>query len=430
MTRSTRTLLLLALPLAAVVGACTEDLDTGSTCPLLCPGQDVAFLDTVFDPAYSFDTTLYGFPLQGLDASMLLANRPDTLDVRVVIRFDSLIRAYIPFGADTAEPISHVDSAFLSFRASVGELPLPARVTIEAYDVFDPSVADSATTDLLPHFAPSRLIGGVSFLGANHVDSVRVKIPLDSAYLRALLADSTHRLHVGLRIVSQDPVEMLITPYLPNGDGPLLDYQISTDSLVDPVTSLRPSSATPTTPGLVAGDLVDFQVVALAPDYTMPGRFVVGGLPGARTYIRFDLPTWLTDSVGVLRARLELTQDPIYGAASTDTFTLLPHLVVAGHEVTDLRRATTLLTGAGSFTNIPTMLPSDSGVVSIEMNQLVRLWVTQNGVKPLPSAIVLRSNNEGTSPMAVRFFSPSAADVSLRPRLRISYTPGAQFGRP
>jgi hypothetical protein len=257
-----------------------------------------------------------------------------------------------------------------------------------------------------------------------------LRIPLDSAELRQIVATPERRLHIGLRIQGSGPLALRVTPYLPGGDGPRLEYVIDPDTAIAKVTGLQPSSTTPQSPGLVAGDFVDFQIVANAPDLRVPGTMLVGGLPGARTYLRFDLPRWLTDSVGVIRARLELVQDPVYGPPSTDSVTLVTHLVVAGHELTDLRRATTLLTAGGIYASSLRMLPSDSGVRSIEMNTLVRLWATADGVKPLPSAIVLRSNDEGISAVAARFFSLTAADPTLRPRLRVTYTPGKVFGRP
>lgn len=429
-SRSSRLLLMLALPLAAGIGACTEDLDTGSTCPLLCPGQEIVLIDTVLEPGYAFDTTLLGFPLQGLDASLLLADRGDTLDVRSVVRFDTLVRRYQPVGVDTLEPITYVDSGFLSLRLRVGSIPLPLRARIEAYDIFDSTVVDTLTADLLPLFSPERLLGVVSLDSGSFADSVRVRIPLDSAMLLQIIETPERRLHVGLRIVSTASVEMLLTPYFPGGNGPTLEYRVSTDSAAPRVAGLNPSSRTPASPGLVAGDFVDFQIVANAPNVHLPERFVVGGLTGARTYLRFDLPRWLTDSVGILRARLELTQDPIAGASEGDTLNLLTHLVLAGHEMTDLRRAATLLSPAGIYTNTLSLVPGDSGVQAIEMATLVRLWATSDGKRALPSAIVLRSSSEGSALLAARFFSKAAADPTLRPRLRVTFTPGTVFGRP
>jgi hypothetical protein len=426
--RSLRTWLLLALPLAAAVGACSEDLETGGSCPLLCPGQDLVIIDTLIEPAYVFDTTLVGYPIQGLEFPLLLASRPDTLDVRVVIRFDTLTRLYLPPGGDSLEPITRVDSAFLTIRIWNGGIPTPDFI-IDAFDVFDPSVADSTPTGLLPRFEPSRFIG--SFVSdSSFADSSRIRIPIDSAYLRALIADPDRRLHVGLQIRGRGSVQMKVTPYFPNGDGPALAYNISSDSAVPRVQGLQPFSSTPATPAFVAGDFVDFSIVAQAPSVLVPETFAVGGLPGARAYVRFDLPLWLTDSVGVLRAQLELVQHPVTGASATDTVRLLTHLVLAGSTVTDLTRAATLLAPAGVLTNTLALVPSDSGIQRLEMNGLVRQWSSVDGDRRIPSAIVFRTDSEGASPAALRFFGSAASDSSLRPRLRVSFTPSKTFGRP
>jgi hypothetical protein len=426
--RPLRTWLLLAFPLAAAVGACSEDLETGASCPLLCPGQELVIIDTLIEPAYVFDTTLVGFPIQGLEFPLLLSSRPDTMDVRVVIRFDTLTRLYLPPGGDTLELITHIDSAFLTLRVWNGGIPTPD-FSIDAFDVFDSTVVDSIPKDLLPRFEPSRFMGSYRS-DTSFADSSRIRIPIDSTYLRTLIADPDRRLHVGLQIRGRGSVQLKVAPYFPNGDGPAIAYSVSTDSAVPRVQGLQPFSRTPTTPAFVAGDFVDFSIIAQAPNVLAPETFSVGGLPGARAYLRFDLPLWLTDSVGVLRAQLEMVQDPILGVSATDTVRLLTHVVLAGNTVVDLTRAATLLSPAGVLTNILSLVPSDSGVQRLEMNGLVRQWSSVNGDRRIPSAIVLRTDTEGSSPAALRFFSAAATDPSLRPRLRVSFTPSKTFGRP
>ena len=71
-----------------MLGACTEKLETGASCPLLCPGQEIVVRDTVIDPAYTFDTSLVGYPIQGLEFPLLLAARGVTLDVRYLVEED------------------------------------------------------------------------------------------------------------------------------------------------------------------------------------------------------------------------------------------------------------------------------------------------------------------------------------------------------
>lgn len=428
--RSFRTWLLLALPLVAALGACNERLDSGATCPLLCPGQELPVRDSLVAPAYTFDTVLTGFPLQGLESPLLLASRGDTLDVRAVVRFDTLVRQWVPIGGDTLEPITYVDSAFLNVRIYSDGVPIPSAFIIEAFDVFDSTLADSMPESLLPLFTSERSLGTFRTVSTvPFVDSTRVRIALDAAKLLAIIANPDYKLRIGLVVRSNTSVQFRMTPYFPGGDGPTLEYRVSPDTLVRRVAGLEPMSSTPRTPVFVAGDFVDYSLIANAPDHRRAGTFLVGGLPGARSYLRFDLPTWLTDSVGILRAQLELTQDPVAGL-SQDTLTLITHLVLANSTVKDLARAATLLAGGNLYTNTLRLVPGDSGVRVLEMNTLLRQWSAIAGSATIPAALVLRVDSEGVSADGLRFFGINAADPSLRPRLRVSYTPNKVFGRP
>jgi len=427
--RSLRSWTLLALPLAAALGACTEKLDTGASCPLLCPGQEIVVRDTVIEPAYVLDTSLVGYPIQGLEFPLLLADRGDTLDVRAVVRFDTLQRFYTPAG-DTLQPITTVDSALLTLRLYTNGFPVPEQFFVEAYDVTDTTLVDSLPLTLVPLFAPDRLLGALRLDSASFNDSSRVQIELDSMKMREIVTDPARRLRIGLKVRGSSSAQFKVTPYSPGGDGPSLSYRVSADTTVPRVAGLEPSSFRPVSPVFVAGDFVDYSIVVNAPNVLAPGTFSVGGLPGARSYIRFNLPRWLTDSVAVLRASLELTQDPVRGPSDKDTLRLLTHLVVANGTVTDLRRAATLITASGLFTNTLRLVPSDSGVRILEMNSLVRQWGLIDSTANIPSAIVFRTDTEGSSPATARFFAIDAADPSVRPRLRVSYTPSKIFGRP
>jgi hypothetical protein len=350
--------------------------------------------------------------------------------VRAVVRFDTLVRRYLPLDGDTAIQITHIDSAFLTFRLRIGSIPMPFRASIDAYEVTDTTLADTARLGLVPLFTPARLLGSVSLDSVTFADSSRIKIPLDSAMLRAIIEDPARPLRIGLQVTSTNPVEFVITPENSGADGPLLQYKFHPDTAYDPIVGLEPSSLTPPTPAFIAQDYTDYSIVVDAPTVTAPGTFAFGGLPGARAYLRFDLPAWLTDSVGVLRARLELTQDPLYGPSDADTVRMITHLVVAGHTITDLERAATLLTTGGIYAPTLRRLPRDSGTVHLDLNVLVQQWRTFGLPRPFPSAIVLRTDSEGQSAQALRFFGAANANPALRPKLRVSYTPSIAFGRP
>jgi hypothetical protein len=428
--RPVRALMVLVLPAALAVGACSEKLDTSATCPLLCPGQQLDVIDSVISLPISLDTNLSAYPFIGDEVPLLLSKRGDTLDLRMVVRFDTLVRDYTPVGGTTLEPITDVDSAFLTVQFIKGRLPLPVDFTIEAYEVSDSTLEDSIPTSLLPHFSASRLLGTLALTDSTFDDSGSFRIPLDSAKIREILQDPLRRLRIGLLVNSVDPVELLVTTALDEVNGPSFDFKPALDSGTASL-SLIPSSLTPTTPPGLSSNFVDYLVVADAPDIRAAGRFAVGGLPGNRVYLRFDLPRWLTDSVFVLRARLELTQDPVYGLEEADSILIRAHMALGGNTLTDLNRAVAVYAPANAFTpdSIVTT-PGDSGVVTLEINGALRQWRTIDGARPFPSAIILKTNVEGRFPRGARFFGVGAADPTLRPRLIVSFVPNVTFGRP
>jgi len=426
--RLLRAPVLLAFPLALLVGACTERLDSAAACPALCPGQRLDISDTVLDPAIVLDTTLQSFPLLGFENSLLVASRGDTLDTRAIIRFDTLSRVFSP-PSDTARPVTYVDSATLTIRLAKTAIKVPSTFYIDAFDVGDTTLADLDPTNLLPFFTPARLLGSLQIDSATFIDSSSVKIALDSARVRQIVSTPGAVLRIGLQLRSTETGAVLVSSSEDASNGPLLRYRVSADTLVAAVTS-RPTSLTPRVPLNVNGDLADYLLIADAPDIRRAGRFSVGGLPASRSYLRFNLPRWLTDSTAVLRAQLEFVQDPVRGMNERDSITVRAQVVLAGSALTDLNRASRLLAPAGFFVgDFIRVAPGDSGVVRLEINALVRLWRSNAGVASIPSALILRSEVEGSNGAGVNFFALGAAS-GLRPRLRVSYVPNIRFGQP
>jgi hypothetical protein len=425
---------LVVLGLAVLAGACTERLDTGANCPALCPGQTLNVLDTTLSPAIVFDTTLGPYPFQGYESPLLLAKRGTALDTRIIARFDTLVRDYAP-SLDTLRPISTIDSASLTIRLIKTGLALPATFYLDLYDVRDSTANDTIPAQLLPHFAPSRFLGTLQIDSADFKDSASVNIPIDTAVLMSAIRDPLLGMRFGVSIRGTGDVALWVSPSEDVANGPRLKYRpiSATPGGADSTAiafTVTPTSTTPPRPLFAAADYLDYLLVAAAPDFQGPDRFWVGGVPAVRPYLRFDLPLWLTDSSFVVRAQLEFTQDPIYGLDQGDSIVVYPQLVLAGNSVTELARAATLLAPAGFFvTDSIRRAPADSGTVALEINGLIRNWVSTNGVRPLPSAIVLRAKQEGYSAAGLRFFGTGAAP-GLRPRVRVSYVRNANFGRP
>jgi hypothetical protein len=424
---STRSILFLAAFAGAVgVTACTDQLESGAGCPLLCPTQEIVLRDTTIE-AVALDTTVHGFPPVGQEVYHLLASRGDTLQTRVVVRFDTLPRTWRPSTSPNDTAIAEVDSAHLRFRLRY-PVPNPSLpVTIEAYDVdsIGPEAdADTSGRTALPQFRAERFLGSVTFVPADLPDSL-VRIPVsDSAVLEKI--QGGERLRVGLRAAEGSYANIALSGIV--GDFiPRLVFKPGADTLLFAL----PSSGTPLSSRFFLTALIDYTlVVRSAEPLHLPQTLAVGGMPGRRTYFRFDIPASIADTATVVRATLLLTQRPSPLAPDPmDSLTVYSQAVVAGSAVTDITRAAGFLNTTGEFGfDTVRVAPSDSGVRAFDISTTIRVWRVTTP-ETMPRAIVLRLDDEGFTGSTIHFFS-SDADPAVRPRLRLTYAPRVPLGVP
>jgi hypothetical protein len=253
-----------------------------------------------------------------------------------------------------------------------------------------------------------------------------IDVPLsDSAVLATARAGG--RMRIGLRVSGSSAVEFVVLSS-DAGFPPQLIFRPSADTAVA-VLTIQPMSTTPDSPLELQEDLRDYHVLARTPPGGPLTRLNVGGLPARRSYLRFDIPQSITDSTTVVRATLLLTQDPNRTFAATDTMAIVANLVVAGTAVTDIARAAELvLDPLFSASDTLRIVPADSGVRELDIAGFLRNWRGLNRTE-VPHALVLNSTRAGFSPLEARFFSIEAVP-SLRPRLRISYSPRSPVGLP
>jgi hypothetical protein len=154
----------------------------------------------------------------------------------------------------------------------------------------------------------------------------------------------------------------------------------------------------------------------------------VGGLPGERTFLRFNIPSFILDSSTILRATLFLTQRPNRSSTTVDTIVLYPRLVTASEAVTDVGRAAELITPEGFNFDSLTAVSTDSGTRSIEIVNALLRWAFFTEQKA-QRAVVITASLEGAVPGEVIFFS-TEAPAGVRPRLRVSYSPRTNFAVP
>jgi len=411
--------LLLTAALFASISSCSENLDSSGACPILCPpiGGDV---QNITIDAVVIDTTVQSLSGLGTEAGLLLADRGDTLDTRVILRFDSLPEKFTPTG-DSSRAIATVDSAYILVKLDTLSIVGPGPVTIEAYDV-DTTANDTSTAAVLALFRPDRFISSQSFDRTQLTDSLKYFIS-NSVVLSKIQARQA--LRIGLRATGPSSSQMRFFS-TEGGVAPLMFFRATPDTATKPLT-VTPFSKTPVGQSILASNLTDYTVIAKAPPATSGTTLSVGGLPARRVYFRFDIPSRIIDSSTVVRATLLLNQIANPALDPTDTVRIVPQVVLAGKVVTDPVKASQIIAGISADTL--SLHPGDSGLTNVELARAFGLWRTQQA-DTLPRAIVLKSVREGITPLELRFSSSEDAVVALRPRLRISYTSTVPLGLP
>ena len=403
--------------------ACGENLTGSLGCPELCQDQSALLRDTTLTGVLVVDTVVTGFPLQSTARDFTLLSKGADGDLRVVFRFDTLVNRFQHPNASTDSAVTRVTNALIHFNIDTSYGKLSAPITVDAYDV-DTTTADTLPLELVPLFRPDRLIGSATFASISITDSL--VIPLDSSVVLAK-AQAGARLRVGLRIrgTTLDRLRISGADYTPR-----LTFRVSPDTLV-PTDSILVISKTPTQDATVASLYQAYSiVVAGAVPAPTNGTLAVGGVAGARTFLRFNVPSILIDSVQVVRASLLLQQVPSrVQASNSDTVAILANPVLAGAQVTDLNLLLQL-TGAGSLVGVDSvrMVPKAAGLKSVELVNLFRVW---RGIGEANSvrAIVLKAKQEASSPAELNFVS-NEGPVDQRPRLQITYVPRSGFGLP
>jgi hypothetical protein len=406
---------------SATIAACDETLEGGLGCGVLCPERPAVLeQDTIVGVA--LDSVLVGYPPFGTEGILVLAARGDTFDTRAIVRFDSLPTMWRRDNEVVDSTITDVDSAFIQVSLIANDTLAPS-FTLEAYDVDTAGGDDTTRATLLPLFTPSRLLGTATFNPAELSDTIPIRVPIDTAVLNAKIHRDPEflprQLRVGLRLVSSTSTEIRIVSSN-GGVSPQLVFRPTLDTSQADL-SIPVFSKTPIESPAVAADFADFQLVVSTPPPEPAATLRIGGVPGRRGYMRFNIPKAIVDSSTIVRAQLLLTQKPnLSSPGATDTAAVQPYAISVGGAVTDLQRALHFLAAGFDTTR---MTPADSGVRNFEIINVVRAWRLTNPERT-PHAIALRTTTEGFSGWQVDFFS-NEAPVSVRPRLVITYVPPA-----
>jgi hypothetical protein len=412
---------------AAVVmsgAACTEKLVSSASCPIGCSDQTSDILNVTLDDVVTFDTTVSGGTTLGTDTLMLMASRGDSLDARTVIRFDVLPESTVTSSTDTTRvPISFVDSAQLHLTFDSTGARIADTSSVLVYDVGG-AANDTAVADLAAQFTPANLIG-VRHVGVGKmVDTVSVTID-PNVVLQHILTKTP--LRVGMRLTSSgSAVARLYAVGTIRAPG--LTMRVSPDTLVA-ATAVAPNSSTPANNVTVAAYLRDFSFIVSGNTPVPPGLLVVGGLPGTRAYLRFNIPPRYLDSSIVVRATLVLNQKGNTTLDGEDSMSVQPLIGVAAPFVTDPSQAARITSFPIAPMSPLRTLTDQTTQVEIQLAPVFKVWAVE-GDTLLPRAVILQALQEGSSPQQALFYTSQATDPALRPKLRISYSLRTRIGTP
>lgn len=429
--------------------ACREDLTAPGKCPTFCPGTPIGLVDTILTAVVVRDSA-FGRP-EGYvapdSAGVLIASSLPSVDSRPIIKFDSILsRMRWGQGTDTSTgDVLQPDSVFVrllvltrdtaahDLRLQFYALPLSIDAATTFADLVTPFNAAplrSVNLDsLLAIPADTDTVAGIPFTNAHRdpatgdaaiVDTsfgalhrITVYVKFDSTQIRYVAADSG-RVAVGVRVAAGTPTMARLASSRSGAPATILWFS-KVDSLGTPVFRVQQSART-------AFD----NFVADAPPPPLDSNLAVGGLPAARSVLRFSLPRSIKDSSQIVRATLVLVPAVAAQGVASDSFRVFANQVAA-----DFGAKSPL---SGVTPDSATVHIGVTDPVSIEVTRILRLWQSDSTV---PRALLLRqlslvpidaSLREGATFAEVRFYSSRAGAFS--PALHLTYVPRYPFGAP
>ena len=429
-----------ALVVAAGVAACTEDATAPGKCPQFCPGGQLRVVDTVLS-IISRDSSYVGY-VQPDSARLMLAVNAFGVDSRPIFVLGPVANRLAVSSKDTTTSTAlSVDSAILTLnlvrrdtaatnlRISLYRLPITLDRTTTFADLAGPftdSLVRSINVDSV-----LALPGGVDSVAGDSVvktdsvtHSLRVVIHLDSAEA-AYAASDTGRSAFGIRI-SADSLASVAFTTLTGGAGPILNWWATFDS-----------AGTNVTRGLgAAGNLFNSFVSNVGPP-AVDSNLVVGGVPSARSLLRFALPRSIRDSTQVVRATLFLipVAAPVGVPSDSVVLTLARVSADIGAKSPCVPLPSSILGTTACFA--PGVLGDSIAVVSstvpmgradtiaTDITQIVRAWQSDSTA---PQALMLSQAPEGGNLITLRLYS--SRSPAFRPAVRVTFVPRYSFGNP
>jgi hypothetical protein len=352
------------------------------------------------------DSSFSGYVQPQAAPALLVSNGLRGFEERAIMRFPP--RSDSVSVRDTLRAYT-VDSVALGFSVVARDTAIPG-LQLLVYRL--PPFIDTTTTyaQVDPAFAPENLVLTVPVPDTVRTGTLRAVLQGSDLARVALTPADSGVLSLGVRLSAPQVTGIRLGASAAGNGGVFLTY--ATVDIPDTGTAkLRsfPLTATFNSSLPAVPEVIDSTLLT------------VGGAPSSRSLIRFDLPPRIRDSATVIRATLELTPVAPVSGLPNDPARIFARAVLA-----DLGAKSPVETRIAGIDTLPA---GTSGTVEIEVARLMQqLWLRTTG----PTALILSlpQELEGGSFARPVFYSTSAADPAVRPRLHISYLLSFPFENP
>lgn len=401
--------LFVAVAAAAATLGCEEKLTAPGTCPDYCPSDSIEVVDTILTGIVVSDTSLRGFTESHDLPIMQVSNRANAR-ARALIKFQKMPERWF-VGADTIL-VGTIDSVVLEMRMTQRDSMVDT-LRFLVHDV-PPTAIDSTAT-----FASTDAF----FTDATIIDSMPVADSVVVGQVRRLLP---------IPVLTPDPNDSLVPSY-----GLSLRAETLTVATLQATEAVSIGGLPPNVRIYVRGaaprdtfrtvfslvPVFDGYVQDPPPAAPTDTTILVGNQPAARAFLHFTIPPFIADTATVVRATLLLNTTRPATGRPTEQFA-----VEAAPVIRYFVGKSIIFGDANGFGN-GLVTTGDSGTISIEMVNVMRLWRGVS-IDSLPRIVVLRNADEGQRVGEIEVFGSGAASVADRPRLQITYVRPLRFGVP
>jgi hypothetical protein len=380
--------------LGFVVLACTESIEAPAQCPEFCPPERIVIIDSVFTGVVMGDSAFRGYVESFDPPVMQFVTEGSVLETRGVTRFRPFSR-FIVGGGDT---ILSLDSFRIVIQMNRRDTTV-AGLTLDLYRL--PPDVDTSTRfdDLDPYIADSNRLTTYA------VEDTLTAGPLEVVFPGSRLPDVGDDSVAAVAWTLQSPTPTFLDiGTSEGGEWPVIGRYL---------TIL--SSAGDTTEVFVGDEPTLFDTfLAADPVPLVDSLLVIGGLPSARSILRFNLPSLIRDSSDIVKATLLMMMSQPVASVPNDGGTIRASAVTRDVGQKSPRGDVAIIVaGSGGVV----LRGGEFDTVRLDLTDIMVTW-TRDSI--LPTTIMLSAAPEAGRMFETRVFSSRSTQP---PILLLSYIP-------